>query len=179
MRMLCLLLLFITSSSFGMNREFVELAQFRIHPTVPTLGNSATILILPEKFTGDIALKTVVEVSFEGSEAFVEDLGNDIWKFTSPELTEERDYALTAKIYIEDKVQSQITRKEIQKLTVAIERLKNQILLETDEDIRLRLVFEMEEKEGHKKDLQDFLPHLRRYIGEETFQFSATAGQGL
>lgn len=179
MKFLCFLLFLITNSSFGMNSSYVELAQFRIHPTISVQGQPVTILILPEKFTGDIELKTVIEANFEGTEVSVEDLGNDIWKFSSPVLNDLKSYQLSVRVFIEDKAQTQITRSEIQKLTREIERLKLEIQLETDEDIRERLVFELEEKEGHKNDLQDFLPSLRRYLGEELFQFNVTSGQGL
>src|SRR5690606_4869362 len=99
MKLLFLLLLLISGSSLGSSlgssSNNVELAQFRIHPEEPTQGQPVTILILPEKFTGDIELKTAVEANFEGTAVFVEDLGNDIWKFSSPVLNDLKTYHLS------------------------------------------------------------------------------------
>lgn len=177
MRMLFLFLL-LSTTAFGMNEVSVKLADFRIHPSAPVVGDEVTVLIIPEKFTGDIELNSYVEGSFESEDVYIEKLNKDVWKFNSVALEEARDYTLTARIFIEDKLQSEITRKEIEKLTREIARLTAQIRMESDPIVLERLTAEKENKEADRDELLNFLSSLRRFVGEEIFRFTVTAGKG-
>lgn len=175
MRFFCLLFLLLTINAFGFS-DYTKLADFRIYPLSPVVGQEVTVLILPEKFTGDIELASYIEGQFEGENVHFERLNDDIWKFNSLALTEPGTYSLKARIYIEDKAQSEIARKEIGILTVEIARLDVLITRESDPTMREALILERVTKEAKKEELVTSLSSLRKFLGDETFNFTVTAG---
>lgn len=173
------LLLFLVNTAVGSSIDNFKLVEFRLYPNNPLVGQNTTVLIIPEKFSGDIELKTIIEATFDGEEISLEYLGQNLWKFSSVILQEAKDYVLITRVSIEDKKQADSLRNEISKLTREVEHLRIKIQLESDEDVRFRLNLEMEGKIADRQDLQDFLPSFRRFIGEEIFKFAVTAGQGF
>lgn len=166
-------LLFILSSSFSHSKiaSNGKFAKIKLLEGSASLNQKVSVLVYPEKFSGDIPLDTIVKAKFENQNVSMERFGDSLWRFKTSVLTEVKAYVFIAEIYIEDKKQADITRSEIQHLSEEIAQLGSQIQHENDPVILQQLMAERDQKIEDRTDLTNLIEQLRRFVGTETFSF--------
>lgn len=166
-------LLFVLTTGFvhSKNDSNGKLAKIKLLETSATLNQKVSVLIYPVKFTGDIALDTIVKAKFENQVVSLERFGDGLWRFKSPVLSVIKSYVFIAEIYIEDKKQADISRTEIKKITEEITQLDYEIQHTSDPVILQQLMNLRDQKVEERTDLINLIDQLRRFVGTENFSF--------
>lgn len=134
-------------------------------------NQKVSVLVYPQRFTGDIPLDTIVKGKFDNQVVTLERFGYSLWRFKTPVLSEIKSYVFIADVYIEDKKQADITRTEIQTLSEEIAQLAYQIQYEADPVVLQQLMNERDQKIEDKTELSTLIDQLRTFVGTESFSF--------
>lgn len=148
-----------------------KLAKIKLLGETAELNQRVSVLVYPEKFSGDIPLDTIVKAKFDNQSVTMERFGDSLWRYKTPVLAEIKAYHFIAEIYIEDKKQADITRAEIQNLSEEIAILGIQIQHASDPVLLQQLMLERDQKIEDKAELNNLIEQLRRFVGTETFSF--------
>lgn len=148
-----------------------KLARIKLLEGSATQNQKVSVLVYPERFTGDIPLDTIVKAKFESQVVSLERFGDSLWRFKTPVLSVVKSYVFIAEIYIEDKKQADITRTEIQKLSEDIAHIDFEIQHTADPVILQQLMNERDQKVEDRTDLTNLIDQLRRFVGTESFSF--------